>query len=148
MLKKFVILTSLVLLGCDAVSPLSVVPLGINVYLYWKDGEARKYYTGDVEPIFVELKSVVQEYEHTVAIDEIDEKGGHNFVTNSKNHKFKWYVIQYDPKVVLLKCRIDFMGDKPYVELMYKELDKRLGVKTTKIIDESSSHRWRRLNPS
>ena len=130
--------------GCGPISPFMAIPIAVDAYLYWKDGEARKFYTGEAEYVQRQVLASVKFYEHTVESNTKNEDGSFSIVTNSQNHKFKWNISQHDPKVVLVKCRIDFLGDKPYVELLYKKLDEKMGVKTTQIIDESTEERWLR----
>lgn len=137
--RKFLAILMAVCVGCGPLNPLMAIPLGINAYIFWKNGEARKYYTGDAKHIYQQIKEITKSFGHAVVKD-----NGTNLHTKSANHDFKWTVEQWDPNVVAVKCRIDFIGDREYVELMYRQLDARLGVKTTKVIDESTSRKWLR----
>lgn len=144
MFKKFLLLMLVgVVAGCGAISPFALIPIGVNTIMYWKEGEARKFYSGEAADVYSKLHNSVKDYGHVIS-DETGEGTVKNFISTSQNHKFKWHVEQYDPKVVLVKCRIDFWGDREYTELIYKKLDEKMGVKTTKVVDESTSRKWKR----
>ncbi len=129
MIKKLLVMGFLcVLIGCASVTPLAVVPSGVNAILFWKDGTARKFYTGDKESVKSALKSTLAELSHGLT------ENGDNIVSKSDNHKFKWNVKQYDKNITCITCRIDFFGDKDYTELVYSKLDATLGLKTGKVV--------------
>ncbi len=127
--------------GCG-VAPFIIGP-AIQGYIYWKDGEARKYYKQDINVVHNNLKSVLISMGHTIDQDTAS-NGGWQMVSHSTNHKFKIRVLNTDPNVCCVKIRIDFMGDKPYAELVYRLLDKTLGERTVGIKVESDKHRMGR----
>jgi len=133
----------LLVVGCNQISPLSLLPLGVNTVIFWKDGEGKKYYNNDLSVINVYLEKAITELHHTIDTPESDGSTT-KFTSHSENHKFKWETSQYDPEVVCVKCRIDFWGDKQYVELIFKKLDEYMEVKTEKVVDTSTRRYWKR----
>lgn len=134
-MKNLILLCLLFFVGCGT-SPLLLVPAGINVILFWKNGVATKYYTGDKEDITEKLKTVITSFSHSI------EEQNDKITSKSENHIFHWEVKQVDKKVCKITCRIDTFGDKEYAELIFKKLDSTLGLKTSKIIDESTDRKW------
>jgi hypothetical protein len=121
--------------GCNFLSPFSAVQGVVDIVIYWKEGEARKYYTGDVEYTYNRFKMVCADMDQTITKESKDIKG-YVLYTKSKNNKFKIHVYQADPKIVCVKVRVNTMGDVEYVNLMYQKLDVYMKVKTTKIVYE------------
>lgn len=132
--------------GCG-VTPVMGISVLVDLVLLWKDGNAKKYYTGKQANVYPKLKQVLHSMGHTIAKDSVNSKGVNIIESHSAGHRFSITVAQYDPDVVLVTCRIDFMGDKYYAELMYRQLDSMMGVRTTMVIDNGvkRSPLWHRL---
>jgi hypothetical protein len=101
----------------------------IQAYVVWKDGEGTKYYKREGYEVYQGLKIVLHNLEQKVTQDDIKTPGNFYLLTKSSKHSFKINVVQADKGVTALKIRIDFMGDRPYAELIYKTLDEQLGIK-------------------
>lgn len=131
-MRKFmsILLLSFVLLnGCAAFSPFLLVGPAVQGYMMWKDGEGIRYYNKEGYEVYQALKIVLHNLEHKVGVDEIKTEGNFYMTTKSSKHSFKINIVRADSGVTALKIRIDFMGDKPYVELLCKKLDAQLGVR-------------------
>lgn len=122
--------------GCSILSPFNAIQGVVDIVIYWKEGEARKYYTGEEQDVYNKMKDVCADFDQNITKDTKDRKGQHLIYTKSKNNKFKIHIYQADPKVVCVKVRVNTMGDVEYVNLMYKKLDVYMKVKTTKIVYE------------
>lgn len=111
--------------GCSFLSPFMLISPIIQGYIMWKDGEATKYYRLEPYQTYHFLKIVLNDLGHKIITDEIQKNGSFYIVSQSKNHKFKINVVNADIGITALKIRIDFMGDKPYAELIYHNLDQK-----------------------
>ena len=121
--------------GCQFapfVSP--IIQLGI----YWVEGEAHKYYYNDEKTIESGLRAVLRDMELPIVKDYEQDGVRYIVANNVLDHKNKRdrqqdsFSIKIDPirhNVTQLSIRIDFMGNKPYAELIYREVDKQAGVK-------------------
>lgn len=124
--------------GCAAVSPLSSIGPAVQGYIYWKEGEARKYFKRTPQDVYSAIKlTVLNDLKHEV-VSEM-RLNGYDMITRSQNHKFHIHVEQTDPMISVCKVRIDFMGDKPYAELLYRSMDKYLGTETIGVIEETNN---------
>lgn len=120
---------SLLLGGCAAFTPLMLVGPAVQGYIMWKDGEGTKYYKCEGYEVYQALKIVLHNLDQKVAQDDIKTPGNFYLLTKSSKHSFKINIVHADAGVTALKIRIDFMGDRPYAELIYKTLDEQLGIK-------------------
>ena len=125
-------------LGCEAIAPL--VSIGVQAYVTWKDGEATAYYATDANSAYESVKRTIVGMGYKITTDTPDSKGSYSIVAGSKD-KFKIHIVKIEPYVTAIKIRVDFMGDKPYAELIYKKLEGQLDV-----IDYASHHkRWKHI---
>lgn len=115
--------------GCAAFSPLLLISPAVEGYIMWKDGEGVRYYNREGYEVYQALKIVLHNLSQKVTQDDIKAQGNFYLVSKSSKHSFKINVVGADTGVTALKIRIDFMGDKPYAELIYKNLDVQLGIK-------------------
>jgi hypothetical protein len=83
--------------------------------------------------------TVLNDLQHEIITEQ--RINGYEMLTKSKNHKFLIRVEQTDPMVSVCKIRVDFMGDKPYAELLYRTMDKYLGTTTIGVIEETGNQR-------
>lgn len=122
--------------GC-ALAPFLVGP-AIQVGIMWMNGEATKYYFNDEKMVEGALKAVLKDMEWTIS-EETNTKGVvHMTATNAKDKKQgrdrveSTFHIKLDPvrhNVTKLCIRVGVMGDKPYAEMIYREVDKRNGIR-------------------
>lgn len=120
LLILFLSIFSTFFLGC-AVAPFIVSPIVTGV-IVWKEGEARKYYNDNVNIIYRSVKNSLEDLELPIIEDKFLEKNKFYVVAGDKN-KFKITIREVKPKITEVKVRVDFMGDKPYAELLYSQID-------------------------
>jgi len=100
-----------------------------NFYVKWKDGEANKCYPFGDEIVHNAVKHVVKDMGLTVSKEEKNKKGEY-YIVAENNDRFKMTIEPLKKNVTRLKIRINFMGDKPYAEIMYKKVDEELNFIT------------------
>lgn len=116
----FLTLLSLSLSGC-AVAPFIVSPIVTGVVM-WHNGEAHKYYNEEARTLYRATKIALKELNHPITKDQPDQDGGFLLVAGDKD-RFKIVIRQVKPHITEVKVRINFMGDKPYAELLYSQID-------------------------
>ena len=99
----------------------------VNGVIYWKEGEASKYYAYEPSILYRSTKKACKELNYEIITDEPNNEDGYYIVAGEKN-KFKIKIEQVEENISVVKCRIDFWGDKPYVELFYEKIDGQLSV--------------------
>lgn len=110
--------------GCE-VAPLAG-PIVTGVVM-WVQGEAHKYYYQDSETLYRAAKHASTELGYEVIRDDPPENGNHYLIVG-QNNQFKITIKQVDPNIAKLSIRVNFMGDKPYAELLYKKIDEHLAI--------------------
>ena len=120
-----ILLSSAWIIGCDVVSPWGAAGAAINFYIAWKDGEATKYYPYNEEIVYRAVKRSMSKMDMKIIKDEPYKKGG-NYITSGEKDRFKIKVVPVKKDLCKLLVRINFMGDKPYAELLYKKVDAQL----------------------
>lgn len=97
----------------------------ITGYITWKNGEATKYYEYKTTVIDRSIKKALKELDLKV---EKEVPSNNNFtISAGNNDRFKIRINEIEPNITRLSIRINFMGDKPYAELIYKKVDYFLG---------------------
>jgi len=98
----------------------------VNGVIYWKQGEAHKYYANDTDTLYRATKRSLMKLGYTIYTDEPMENG--YFIRAGSNDRFKVKIVYTEPYVSNLKIRVNFWGDKPYAELIYQEVDAQVGT--------------------
>ena len=127
MKKIILILSFLSFSGCGTVfmAPVSAIVQG---YVMWKDGEATKYYNTDIDTTYRSLKHATDKLNlKIIADDQNKNKKGYNLIIGDKD-KFKIKITPTKDNITQLKIKINFMGNKPYAELLYKTIDDNLNT--------------------
>jgi len=122
-MKKLLLFTSLCLpifVGCTA-APLLISPIVTGVIM-WKDGEAHKYYNEEAHTLYRATKISLKELDHPIIKEEPYRDCGY-YIVAGEGDKFKITIRQVKPHITEVKIRINFMGDKPYAELVYRQID-------------------------
>jgi hypothetical protein len=124
-MKKYSIFVTLILLfiGCEAALLISPA---IQAYVTWKDGEAYKYYNYNFETSYRATEKALHDLNYTITKNELTKKGYYFLAT--ANDQFKINVESKEKNVTCIRIRINFMGDKPYAELIYKAIDDNLNI--------------------
>lgn len=105
--------------GCTA-APLLISPIVTGVIM-WKDGEARKYYNEEAAVIYRATKTSLKELDHPITKDE--QKDGSYKITAGDKDRFHITIRQVKPRITEVVIRVNFLGDKPYAELVYRQID-------------------------
>lgn len=127
-MKKLLLILALfcpiMAVGCDFVTPF-ISPIVTGV-IYWKEGEASKYYDFDVDTCYRATKRSLQDLQLELSEDE-NTDNGYKIVAD-KNDRFKIKVEKAEQNITVVKIRINTFGDKPYAELIYNHIDDNLGI--------------------
>ena len=111
------------LIGCGP--ELLISPI-INGVVYWMEGEAHKYYAHDPDAIYRATKRACLDLQHSIETDETE--GNNYYILAGGNDRFKIKIRQVENGITEVKIRVNFMGDKPYAELIYKKIDYQLSI--------------------
>lgn len=132
--------------GCEMFNPIG--PL-IQLGIYWKEGEAHKYYQTDHDTLYRSTLAALKDLDIPVNGEERDgntvyiRAGGKVAVSQQggalgtdpvtvklqSDDRFKIKVIKVNEKVSKLSIRVNTFGDKPFAELVYRNIDARPGIK-------------------
>jgi hypothetical protein len=99
----------------------------VNIYVAWAEGEAHAYYVTDGKTAYGAVKRALRELDYPITTDDDNGDGQYYLVADSRD-RFKITVEQVEPYVTQISIRINFMGDKPYAELIYQKLEAELDV--------------------
>lgn len=116
----FIYLWILFFTGCN-VAPFIVSPIVTGVTM-WRDGEGHKYYNEEAYTIYRATKTSLKELKHSIAKDETTKDGGF-YILAGEGDKFKIVIRQVKPHITEVKIRVNIMGNKPYAELVYRQID-------------------------
>lgn len=127
-MKNFIKISSFLLFfsilsGCAAVGAVGPIVTG---YITWKNGEAHKYYEYNNETIQRAIKKSLKALDIPNNKEEV--KNDNYFILAGKNDRFKINIYTIEPNITKLSIRVNFMGDKPYAELIYKHVDDNISV--------------------
>lgn len=125
MKKYFMIILPflLFLAGCEAA--LLIGP-AIQAYVVWKNGEGFKYYNYDYNTVFRATEKALHDLDYKITKEEATKKG--QYIVASSAHDFKINIEKVESNVTIVRMRINFMGDKPYAEMIYQVIDQNLGI--------------------
>ncbi len=125
MLKNLIVfMTSLFLVsGCGFFNPISPI---ISIGIMWYQGEAAKYYSTDQEIIHLATKNVLNEFKIPIISESVS--GNIIYIKAGDDDRFKIKIISVREKVTKLAVRVNTFGDKPYVEMIYRHVDKEKNV--------------------
>jgi hypothetical protein len=98
------------------------LPDPIQYYLMWKEGEAHKYYNEEVGTMHRAAKLALADLNHHITKDEPYKTDGF-YIVADENDRFKITLRKVEDHITEVKIRINFMGDKPYAELIYQYID-------------------------
>ena len=127
-MKKFTFLLVILLLitGCQAVNPFSLASPIITGIIKWQEGEATKYYDGNLETVYKSVILTLKEMNLSINKNELSNNG--YYILAGKNNQFKIKIKEEQPNIIKVSIRVNFMGDKPLAELVYKHIDKNLDI--------------------
>ena len=111
--------------ACDT-GTIFVSPI-VSGVLAWKNGEATKYYESDTQTLYYACKRVCEDLNYKITKDTILKHKKHYLVAG-ENDRFKITISPAQKNISSVKIRINIMGDKPYAELFYKNLDDEVKI--------------------
>lgn len=118
-LLLFIFLCLSIFAGCTAALLISPIVTGV---IMWKDGEAHKYYNEEANTLYRATKISLKELDHPILKDELT-RDGSRYIVAGDGDKFKITIRKVKSHITDVKIRINFMGDKPYAELIYHQID-------------------------
>ncbi len=130
LIPLFLLLTTLV--GCESVMP--IIGGAIDFYIKWKEGEAHAYFATDRETAYAAVKRAIDNLNHRVAEESRTSDNDYSIIAGN-NDRFNIKVVRVEPYITRVSIRVNFMGDKPYAELIYKELIDELDVIEYKMME-------------
>lgn len=127
MKRILLILPLLLLCGCGTtiIDPISPI---INGYIIWSDGEATKYYQYDSQVIHRSVKKSLTDMGLKITRDDPPDAAGNYYITAGEKQRFKIKIKQVQSNICKMQVRINFLGDKPYAELLFGKVDTDIGV--------------------
>lgn len=112
--------------GCVA-APFLIAPIVTGVIM-WQEGEATKYYHEKPAVLYRATKTSLKELELEL-VNYQSEKNTYNLnVGQGEDDRFKITVSQVKPNISVIKIRVNFMGDKPFAELLYNQIDLNMNA--------------------
>lgn len=103
-----------------------IVGTAVNGAISWINGEAHKYYEYDKGTVYRTTKHTLQRMNIKISEDSITDSGYSIIAGN--NDRFKIKIVEKEPNISKLSIRINFMGDKQYAELIYKNVDESINI--------------------
>ena len=140
--KILLFLAPLTISGCWAASTLIGTPvqIGVQAYVTWKNGEAFKYYPYSKEVMSRAVQRAFTRMQLTVVgviptssdgctfiVKWWDKTTGYGILAGN-NNQFNVNIEQKEQNVCVVRCRVDFWGDKEYAELLYKYIDEEVNT--------------------
>ena len=113
-------------LGCGGGSELFIGPL-INLGVQWANGKATKYYPFDSQTIYFTTQRSLRSLNYKIKSTKKLGNGKYDIVAGN-NNRFSITVRPVENNTTKLSIRVNIMGDKPYAEMIYKEIDKNLNI--------------------
>ena len=118
----FSIFSASAMTGCEGINPVSPI---IQFYLTWKEGEAQKYYPYSSPVVYRAAKRAMIALNYSIDQDEPSSEG-HFYIVAGGGDRFKVTIKHIENDIAKLSVRVNFMGDRPYAELLYKKVDEEL----------------------
>tara|TARA_Y100000034_G_C6860581_1_gene391604 strand:- start:906 stop:1385 length:480 start_codon:yes stop_codon:yes gene_type:complete len=148
------LLACLAMTGCEFFNPIGPI---IQIGVMWIEGEAHKYYNTDDDTILVATKTVLRDLKFSIV--EENQQDGYYWIKAVDNSRtvtlsngetaastFKIKVREVKERITKLSIRVNTFGDHPYVEMIYRHVDKQPGViqfTTTKELNAAYHKRGR-----
>jgi hypothetical protein len=147
-MKKLFLLLALLglasLPGCAAAPFEPFVRPIVTGVVMWYQGEAHKYYNEEAHVLYRATKTSLRELDYPISRDEPNKEGGYYIIAGDKD-KFKITIKQVKPHITEVSVRVNFMGDKPYAELLYRQIDSNTNSIDFDDQGRPTKHRQRKL---
>lgn len=120
--------------GCDIFNPIGpIIQLGV----FWSQGEAHKYYNTDQDTMVSAVKATLRDLDFAILEEGpyddyywIKATDGSQVSVNGEmvESHFKIKVREVKVNITKLSIRVNTFGNRPYVEMIYRHVDKQPGV--------------------
>lgn len=117
--------------GCEIFNPIGPI---ISIGLSWLDGEASKYYHCEQTVINLAVHNVLSELQFPIREEWVD--GDTIHIKADGVDRFHIKIEHIKDQITNLRIRVNIMGDKPYAELVFRNVDRQPGVKDFYSIQE------------
>jgi hypothetical protein len=126
-MQKYFLIFSIIFLsnGCNFVPSLAS-PIVTGV-VAWKSGQAHKYYEFNYHIMRDVVVRSLQELNIEIINEDFFQEKCYK-ITAGKDDKFKIKISEVKHGICRVSIRINFMGDKEYAELLYKQIDKQTNI--------------------
>lgn len=111
--------------GCGPIDPVGPIISGV---VAWVEGEAHKYYANDSATVYRAVKRACDELNYKISKDDPPNAVGDYYLVAGNNDRFKIKIQNVEADIAKLSVRVNFMGDKPYAELLYKKVDEQIST--------------------
>jgi hypothetical protein len=108
--------------GCEALPFVGPIVTGVAM---WMDGEAHKYYDNEPDVLYRATKRALRDLNIPITSDEPGEDETYSIVAGDED-RFSINIRRAKEGIGEVKIRVNFMGDKPYAELIYSRIDDTL----------------------
>jgi hypothetical protein len=108
--------------GCEAIPFVSPIVTGV---VKWIEGEAHKYYDNETDVLYRATKRSLRELDIPITTDEPGADGYYHIVAGGED-RFNIRIRRVQKGISEVKIRVNFMGDKPYAEMIYSRIDTSL----------------------
>mgnify|MGYP003339515893 FL=1 len=114
--------------GCflAPVAEMAISPITTGV-IAWNNSYASKYYNQEIIIIHRSLRNSLKKLNHTV-ISDIRKKDGSYYIVAGSKDRFRIEIKNAQENITEVVIHVNLFGDKPYAELIYKEIDANLDV--------------------
>lgn len=115
-------------IGCflAPLAEVAIAPLTTGI-IAWKNADAYKYYNQETDVLYRSLKLSLNKLGHPILKDSKLSDGSYYILAGQKG-TFKIHIKHVQDNISEVLIRIDFLGNKPYAELIYKTIDENLNV--------------------
>ena len=121
-------LVAALLSGCAAIPFLSFLPFmgsGYEGYVFWKSGEATKYYAFDIDTTYQAVMQASDHLQLEATLIKSAPMEGYSLETKG-NFPMHINILPLEKSITTVAIRIPTFGDKHYVELFYRLVDDNL----------------------
>ena len=109
------------LTGCAELSPFMLASPIVSGVVAWKQGQAHKYYNEESHRLYRATKTSLRELGLTPTKDERTKQG--YYIVAGDQDRFRITIRQVKPDITDVGIRVNVFGDKPYAELVYRQID-------------------------
>ena len=103
-----------------------IAPLTTGV-IAWKNADAYKYYNQEPDILYRSMKLALAKLDHQI-IQDCKLEDGTYYILAGKKDSFKIHIRKVENNISEILIRVNFLGNKPYAELIFHNVDENLNV--------------------